>query len=579
MSKVVQLKDNQTNEELNPIPALAKPTMIGGIMPVAKTEEMTQSVGMDETGKLFTAPTGGEEVVVDPIGGLQETVSGLGIKRNGTVTGTSGLSITHGGISVSLATNNARGGIIGKPKTADQTEAVGIDSNGVLYTKPIVPPEEVTIDPNGGLQNTSNGLSIKGDSSGAGGAGIVVGSGGTYIPIASGGTRGGIIGANRLDSQTEPVGIGADGKIYTKPIMTFVENKDTLTVYIDTVNGSDSNNGLSNSTPVKTYAQLFTKVIPNIANKVVIYVTGEYNYNPKILNKINALTIQPLNSANKLPINSTISISDCDQIVFNNCSVSDIDHLIRTEKNTSLIFNNSTFTQTYTDETEPSAKSLIYVNGYCHTINIGLSSSFIDINALVYVTSYLGTLNLQSLNANTGSKIDKQIINWSSSLNTGNITEVVLPYPINRQNISMKEPSTTQTKSKFIQVGTGIRKNVYPIYPNTELFVVNTISSILAYETISDVMTTNISFLAQPLNNMTISKNVYTTLGTTTFDRTRKSSLTGLAYLTYNEVDYIVRYLISNDQLRIRALDSDITITKTGAWQLSLKTGTGGLAL
>lgn len=578
MSKVVQLKDNKTNDELNPIPALAKPTMIGGVMPVAKTEEMTQSVGMDETGKLFTAPTGGGgEVVLDPNGGLQETASGLGIKRNDSIIGKSGLITSNDGVYTNLASDGRRGTIIGTTATSDMTQPVGITNDGKLVTKPGA--SEIAIDPNGGLQNSSNGLSIKGDSSGAGGAGIVVGSGGTYIPIASGGTRGAIIGANRLDSQTEPVGIGSDGKIYTNPIMTFVENKDTLTVYIDTVNGSNSNNGLSNSTPVKTYDQLFTKVIPNIANKVVIYVTGEYNYNPRIFNKINALTIQPLNSANKLPINSTISISDCDQIVFNNCSVSDIDHLIRTEKNTSLIFNNSTFTQTYTDETEPSAKSLIYVNGYCHTINIGLSSSFIDINALVYVTSYLGTLNLQSLNANTGSKIDKQIINWSSSLNTGNITEVVLPYPINRQNISMKEPSTTQTKSKFIQVGAGIRKNVFPISPNTELFVDNTISSILAYETISDVMTTNISFLAQPLNNMTISKNVYTTLGTTTFDRTNKSSLTGLAYMTYNEVDYIVKYLISNNQLRIRALDSDITITKTGAWQLNVKTGTGGLAL
>ena len=33
MSKVIQLKDNRTNEELNPIPSLAKPTMVGGVIP------------------------------------------------------------------------------------------------------------------------------------------------------------------------------------------------------------------------------------------------------------------------------------------------------------------------------------------------------------------------------------------------------------------------------------------------------------------------------------------------------------------------------------------------------------------
>ncbi len=54
-SKTVQLK-NSAGEELAPIPALATVTRIGGVMPETKTSAMTQEVGMDSTGKLFTTP-------------------------------------------------------------------------------------------------------------------------------------------------------------------------------------------------------------------------------------------------------------------------------------------------------------------------------------------------------------------------------------------------------------------------------------------------------------------------------------------------------------------------------------------
>lgn len=54
-SKIIQLKDSAGNE-LNPIPALASSTRTGGVMPETKTSAMTQAVGMDSTGKLFTTP-------------------------------------------------------------------------------------------------------------------------------------------------------------------------------------------------------------------------------------------------------------------------------------------------------------------------------------------------------------------------------------------------------------------------------------------------------------------------------------------------------------------------------------------
>lgn len=54
-SKTIQLK-NSAGEELAPIPALATATRAGGVMPETKTSAMTQAVGMDSTGKLFTTP-------------------------------------------------------------------------------------------------------------------------------------------------------------------------------------------------------------------------------------------------------------------------------------------------------------------------------------------------------------------------------------------------------------------------------------------------------------------------------------------------------------------------------------------
>ena len=38
---------------------IANSTTLGGVMPVNKTDGMTQEVGVDSTGKLYTAPGGG----------------------------------------------------------------------------------------------------------------------------------------------------------------------------------------------------------------------------------------------------------------------------------------------------------------------------------------------------------------------------------------------------------------------------------------------------------------------------------------------------------------------------------------
>lgn len=135
--KVVQLK-NTADELLDPIPALAKPGSVGGIFASAKTEEMTQPVGIDENGALWTAPGGGTEVTIDPNGGLQNESAGLGVKLDETVLFKgSGLQTSNNGLKVKVAEHLAIGGIVGNGASNTQSEKVGIDTDGYLVTEPI----------------------------------------------------------------------------------------------------------------------------------------------------------------------------------------------------------------------------------------------------------------------------------------------------------------------------------------------------------------------------------------------------------------------------------------------------------
>ncbi|WP_279194197.1 hypothetical protein [Holdemania massiliensis] len=158
------------------------------------------------------------DVTIDVSGGLQNTEAGLSIKRNAGASDGSGLNISGDGLIVELATGGRRGAIIGATRLNTQTEPVGIGADGKLYTKPI--DKGVTIDPAGGLQETETGLAIKTNESVSNGSGITKTEDGFYVKIAGGGNRGGFIGVNKTETQTELVGTGSDGKIYTKPIPT-----------------------------------------------------------------------------------------------------------------------------------------------------------------------------------------------------------------------------------------------------------------------------------------------------------------------------------------------------------------------
>lgn len=84
--------------------SLADGTTAGIVNPISKTSDMTQSVGVDSDGKLWTFPTTG----------------------------------TGGGSSYTLPIANATtlGGVKPVTKTSAMTQQVGVDSNGLLYTAP-----------------------------------------------------------------------------------------------------------------------------------------------------------------------------------------------------------------------------------------------------------------------------------------------------------------------------------------------------------------------------------------------------------------------------------------------------------
>lgn len=77
---------------------VASSSAVGGVKPVTKTEGMTQDVGVDSSGKLYTTP--------------------------GSV------------YNLPVATSEVLGGVKPAAKTEVMTQDVGVDSNGALYTTP-----------------------------------------------------------------------------------------------------------------------------------------------------------------------------------------------------------------------------------------------------------------------------------------------------------------------------------------------------------------------------------------------------------------------------------------------------------
>lgn len=133
------------------------------------------------------------DVTIDPNGGLKKTDTGLGIKTYASLNNGPGLMIESNGIYVRVAANNSRGGIVGVAKTSEQTEPVGIGSDGRIYTK-FIGYQFESIDPRGGIINEQDnaGLRIKLNRDQVGGAGLEVDENGLYLKQATDSFLGGV---------------------------------------------------------------------------------------------------------------------------------------------------------------------------------------------------------------------------------------------------------------------------------------------------------------------------------------------------------------------------------------------------
>ena len=103
----------------------------------------------------------------------------------------------------------------GVPPGGQQGQIIVSTGNGGAEWQDM-PKTDVTIDASGGLQNTEAGLGIKPAETASGSSGLTLSTNGVHVKFATNNRRGGIIGTSKTAEQTEAVGIGNDGKLYTK---------------------------------------------------------------------------------------------------------------------------------------------------------------------------------------------------------------------------------------------------------------------------------------------------------------------------------------------------------------------------
>lgn len=136
---------------------IATNAKIGGVKPVTKSSAMTQPVGIDSTGALYTAPSTGSVTSVDGQTGavttnaVKYTTQSLTTAqkaqaRSNIGAGTSSFDGDYNSLTnkptipdeytLPVATNTVLGGVMPVAKTTAMTQSVGVDSSGRLYTSP-----------------------------------------------------------------------------------------------------------------------------------------------------------------------------------------------------------------------------------------------------------------------------------------------------------------------------------------------------------------------------------------------------------------------------------------------------------
>lgn len=551
--KVVQLKNN-LDELLDPIPALAKPGKVGGVFASAKTTEMTQPVGIDENGALWTAPGGGTEITIDPNGGLQNTPNGLSIKGDSTAQGGPGIVTGSTGTYTPISSDGKRGSIIGVSKTDQQTEVVGIGSDGKLYTKPIGGTGDIEIDPAGGLEKGSagyglmlaansglnvdeDGLKIKPDTAGRG-SGLYVSTAGIRVSQSTNNTLGGIVGTASTSNQTEAVGIDDQGRLYTKAIPV-VSNALTLNIYVNSETGNDSNNGTTKESAVQTLRQAF-RLIPNVAGTVYIYATGEGEANAGFPYHAESVTIIG-DGTNGYTITSPLYFINCSNVMLRNITFTNkTSTLINVKTDCYISLWNCTIDQTYDTTTTPETLSLIKANANIGKVSVAIAGGSFNVNALCYSSQTLGHLEICLLTPNSASTIAKPLSRNNGSTPTGAIYLVTVPNEASTQNVTMPTVYTGARESYII---TG--NNIMPFQTTntaSDSFTGVFTNTIQGLKLNGQFVQAQFSFYGTTTKTLTIS-DAATVLGTSSG---LKGSFVAIGMMNYNVQRYPVFVQVNN---------------------------------
>lgn len=551
--KVVQLK-NKLDELLDPIPALAKPGRVGGVFASTKTTEMTQPVGIDENGALWTAPGGGTEVTIDPNGGLQNTPKGLSIKGDSTAQGGPGIATGSTGAYTPISSDGKRGSIIGVSKTDQQTEVVGIGSDGKLYTKPIGGTGDIEIDPAGGLEKGSagyglmlaansglnvdeDGLKIKPDTAGRG-SGLYVSTAGIRVSQSTNNTLGGIVGTASSPTQTEAVGIDDQGRLYTKAIPV-VSNALTLNIYVNSETGNDSNNGTTKESAVQTLRQAF-RLIPNVAGTVYIYATGKGEANAGFTYHAESVTIIG-DGTNGYTITSPLYFINCSNVMLRNITFTNkTSTLINVKTDCYISLWNCTIGQTYDSNTTPESLSLIKANANIGKVSVAIAGGSFNVNALCYSAQTLGHLEICLLTPSSASTIAKPLSRNNGSTPTGAIYLVTVPNEASMQNVTMPTVYTGARESYII---TG--NNIMPFQTTntaSNSFTDVYTNIIQGLKLNGQFVQAQFSFYGTTTKALTIS-DVATVLGTSSG---LKGSFVAIGMMNYNAQKYPVFVQVNN---------------------------------
>lgn len=541
----------------------------------------TQPVHIDGAGKLWTVPGGGTEVTIDPNGGLQNTPKGLSIKGDPTAQGGPGIVTGSTGAYTPISSDGKRGSIIGVSKTDQQTEVVGIGSDGKLYTKPIGGTGDIEIDPAGGLEKGSagyglmldaksglavdeNGLKIKPDTAGTG-SGLYVSTAGIRVSQSTNNKLGGIVGTDYKSSQTEAVGIDSSGRLYTKPIPTYSKT-GSFALYVDSVNGNDSNNGKTQENAVATLQRAF-KLIPDFAFRVTINARGSGTCPYAIPFHLKQLFIYG-NGTEPYEISDELYFLDTRCIYFSHVNFVTPNKTPITVSTDCLVqLHNCNITQTYTDTTKGSDLSLVKVNGQISKLSVGIVGGSYDINCLAFAYPIIGHLEFTISTPISASKI-RIPLSKNVDGGTGMICLVTVPNPDSMINTTMP-PIYASARQSYIVTGNNIELF------SSDITINETMLTNVYQKTISGFTISNIVHEADLLLYGTTVKQLYLNwdgevLGTGTI---MKGNFQGLGTISFNSYIYtcLVKINTTGSVELYSTFDSQVTIPANTAVTIIVK--------